>query len=41
MIEEIAWCIVCGLCFFAGWMTGKGHLFTSKRRAKDDKGRSC
>ena len=30
-IEEIAWCIICGLCFFVGWMTGKGYLFTLKR----------
>jgi len=35
-IEEIAWCIICVLLFFAGWMTGKGYLFTLRRRAKDE-----
>lgn len=36
MIEEIAWCIICGLFFFVGWMTGKGYLFTLRRRTNND-----
>lgn len=27
-IQTIAWCILCVLCFFAGWMAGKGYLFS-------------